>query len=253
MARKKLCFVLPSLSGGGAERVAVHVLNALDPLLWDRSMYLFRREGPYLDALDGSIALSSGRRESRIRRWMALRRFFADTRPDVIVAFLSYLSVQSAAAAARIGARMVFDQGTPISAFLNDPDYHWRLPWRRRVFSWASRLGYQQADAVIATSTGVAEDLVAQFGVGPDRIHVVANPIDLPAIARASNEAIDPAYERALVSPVIVAAGRLADVKNYPLLIEAMAVLRARLPVRLLILGVGDREASLRRLVSRKQ
>ena len=45
---------------------------------------------------------------------------------------------------------------------------------------------------------------------------------------------IDPAYEAALASPVIVAAGRLADVKNYPLLIEAVAVLRARVPVRLL-------------------
>src|SRR4051812_21487963 len=104
MARKKVCFVLPSLSGGGAERVAVHVLNALDPLVWDRSMYLFRRDGPYLDGVDGSVALSSGSGESRMVRWMELRRFFADTRPDLIVAFLSYLSVQSAAAAARIGA-----------------------------------------------------------------------------------------------------------------------------------------------------
>jgi len=27
----RVCFVLPSLNGGGAERAAVHVLNALDP------------------------------------------------------------------------------------------------------------------------------------------------------------------------------------------------------------------------------
>ena len=60
MARKKVCFVLPSLHGGGAERAAVHILNALDPTVWDRSMYLFRREGAYLDAVDGAIALSSG-------------------------------------------------------------------------------------------------------------------------------------------------------------------------------------------------
>src|SRR3954464_6171914 len=103
MARKKkVCFVLPSLSGGGAERVAVHVLNALDPLTWDRSMYLSRREGPYLDDVDGSIALSSGAGASRMGRWLELRRYFVETRPDLIVAFLSYLSVQSAASAARI-------------------------------------------------------------------------------------------------------------------------------------------------------
>jgi glycosyltransferase involved in cell wall biosynthesis len=253
MARKKVCFVLPSLSGGGAERVAVQILNALDPLVWDRSMYLFRREGPYLDAVDGAIALSSGAGGSRIGRWMALRRFLVETRPDLVVAFLSYLSVLSAVSAARIGARVVFDQGTPVSAFLTDRDYHWRLPWHRRVFSWASRLGYQRADAIVATSKGVAEDLATEFGVAADRIHIVHNPIDLHAIALASSEPIDPAYETALASPVIVAAGRLADVKNYPLLIEAVAVLRARVPVRLLILGSGDLESSLRELVSQKR
>ena len=119
-ARRRCASFCRRSSGGGAERVAVHVLNALDPLVWDRSMYLFRREGPYLDAVDGSIALSSGAGGSRLGRWLAMRRFFVETRPDLIVAFLSYLSVQSAAAAARIGARVVFDQGTPISAFLND-------------------------------------------------------------------------------------------------------------------------------------
>jgi glycosyltransferase involved in cell wall biosynthesis len=253
MGRKKVCFVLPSLAGGGAERVAVHILNALDPLVWERSMYLFHREGPYLEAVDGSIALSSGAGGSRIARWIALRRFLVETRPDVVVAFLSYLSVLSAVSAARIGARVVFDQGTPISAFLVDRDYRWRVPWRRRVFAWASRFGYRRADAVVATSKGVAEDLVAEFGVPADRIHVVPNPIDLNAIARALNEPIDPAYEADLASPLIVAAGRLADVKNYPLLIEAVAVLRARVPVRLLILGSGDLESSLRLLVSQKQ
>jgi glycosyltransferase involved in cell wall biosynthesis len=253
MPRNKVCFVLPSLSGGGAERVAVHILNALDPAVWDRSMYLFRREGPYLDAVDGSIALSSGTGGSRVGRWMELRRFLVRTRPDVVVAFLSYFSVLSAVWAARIGARVIFDQGTPVSAFLTDRDYHWRRPWHRRVFSWASRVGYRRADAVVATSKGVADDLVTAFGVAADRVHVVPNPIDLNAISRAAHEPIDPSYEAALASPVIVAAGRLADVKNYPLLIEAVALLRARVPVRLLILGSGDLDPSLRVLVSQKQ
>src|SRR4249919_3977489 len=190
MARKKVCFVLPSLHGGGAERAAVHILNALDPTVWDRSMYLFRREGAYLDAVDGAIALSSGDLSSRIGRWTALRRHFVATRPDLIVSFLSFLSVLSAASAARIGARVIFNQQTPISAFLTDQDYHWRRPWHRRMFLRVSRVGYRRADAVVATSTGVADDLMAAFGVAADRIHVIHNPIDLDAIARATGEAL---------------------------------------------------------------
>ena len=56
---KRVCFVLPSLAGGGAERVAVQVLSALDERRWDRSMYLFKREGPYLAELPAGVRLSS--------------------------------------------------------------------------------------------------------------------------------------------------------------------------------------------------
>src|SRR3954462_1001417 len=99
MRRTRICFVLPSLNGGGAERAAVQVLNALDPAVWDRSMYLFDRDGPYLDALDPAIRLGSGREPragangpdhggrsrarsvDRIRRWLALRRYLRRTQP----------------------------------------------------------------------------------------------------------------------------------------------------------------------------
>jgi hypothetical protein len=96
MPRRKICFVLPSLNGGGAERAAVHILNALDPHAWHRSMYLFRREGPYLGEVDGSIELAAGDRESRVGRWLALRRFLRGARPDIVVSFLSYFSVLNA-------------------------------------------------------------------------------------------------------------------------------------------------------------
>ena len=46
---------------------------------------------------------------------------------------------------------------------------------------------------------------------------------------------------------MIVAAGRLADAKNYPLLIDALALLRQRVPARLFILGQGDRGAAAAR------
>ena len=43
-----------------------------------------------------------------------------------------------------------------------------------------------------------------------------------------------------------MAAGRLAEAKNYPLLIEASRMLRQRMPARLFILGQGELEGELR-------
>jgi glycosyltransferase involved in cell wall biosynthesis len=248
---KRVCFVLPSLAGGGAERVAVQVLSALDATRWDRSMYLFKREGPYLADVPSSVRLASASSESRLGRLLELRRFIRDTRPDLVVSFLSYFTVLAAAKAAGVGARVVFVLGTPMSAFLNDADYHWKTPSHRAVFTLITRAGYNLADAIATTSTGVSDDLMRHFGVRENAIKVVHNPIDFDALAGASTEPLESTDERAWNHPAIVSAGRLAEAKNYPLLIDAMALLRRRLPAaRLFILGQGDQELQLRQQIA---
>ena len=68
---------------------------------------------------------------------------------------------------------------------------------------------------------------------------VVHNPVDVDAVAppRASRST---RRTSALARPVIVAAGRLAEAKNYPLLIDAIAALRQQIDARLFILGTGE-------------
>src|SRR5258706_1727218 len=139
--RMKVCFVIPSLAGGGAERVAVQVLNALEETRWDRSMYLFERTGPYLTDLSPSISLHVAPAGSRFGQWRALRRFVRSERPDVMVAFLSYLSVLTAVRAAAVGSKGVFAVGKPVSAFLLDEAYRWSGRWSRRRFTSRRRMG----------------------------------------------------------------------------------------------------------------
>jgi len=242
--------VLPSLAGGGAERAAVQILNALDDAAWERSMYLFRHEGPFLSDVSPAVRLHAGTADSRIGLWHALRRFVRETHPDVVVSFLSYFTVLTAVKAAASGARVVFNQQTPMSAFLTDGDYPWRRHWHRHAFAMVTRAGCAAADLIVTTSQGVADDLVAVFGVARARVRVVHNPVDLDAVAVAAQAPIDPVHAAAWQRPVIVAAGRLAEAKNYPLLIEALALLRPRVPARLFILGQGDEDRAIRALVA---
>jgi glycosyltransferase involved in cell wall biosynthesis len=238
--------VLPSLNGGGAERAAVQILNALDSRKWNRSMYLFERRGPYLADLDPAIELETGRGGSRARRWNDLRRYLRRRQPELVVSFLSYFSVLAAARAAAVGARVVFNQQTPMSAFLADMDYPWRRTWHRRAFAMVTRVGYRLADAIVTTSAGVADDLANRFGVARSRIHVVHNPVDADAIRTAAAEPLDSDVQAQWTRPVLVAAGRLAHAKNYPLLIEAIQMLRSRVPARLFILGEGELGGAIR-------
>jgi hypothetical protein len=106
--------VLPSLAGGGAERAAVQVLNALDDARWERSMYLFRAEGPYLGDVSSAVSVHGGTATSRFGRWRELRRFIASANPDLVVAFLSYFTVLSAVRLAFTRTSVIFNQQTPM-------------------------------------------------------------------------------------------------------------------------------------------
>jgi glycosyltransferase involved in cell wall biosynthesis len=81
-------------------------------------------------------------------------------------------------------------------------------------------------------------------------MRVVNNPVDVAVVAAAAQEPIDETDAAQWNRPVIVAAGRLAEAKNYPLLIEAFAILRQRRPASLFILGQGDQEPALRALIA---
>ena len=61
----------------------------------------------------------------------------------------------------------------------------------------------------------------------PDRIAVLPNPVDLDRVRAAIAEPVDAHWLAPARGPLIVAAGRLADAKNYPLMIDAFAVLCA--------------------------
>ena len=139
-----------------------------------------------------------------------------------------------------------------MSAFLADEDYPWRRSWHRRAFVVATRIGYRAADLIVTTSHGVADDLVSSFGVRRDRTRVVHNPVDLGGIAAKAAEPIAPAHAALWQHPVVVAAGRLAEAKNYPLLVEAMALLRRRVAATLFILGQGDLEPRIRAQIAER-
>jgi glycosyltransferase involved in cell wall biosynthesis len=239
----RVCFVLPSLAGGGSERAAVTILSALDGSRHDRVLYLFNREGVYFDRVAPDVRIVGARPGGWLRRMLDLSSFLRRERPDVVMPFLSYFITAVAARVAGVPSRILFNQQSPTTGFLEDPDFAWRRPWRRRLFAWLTRQFYARATAVVVTSRGVGDDLVDNYGVPRAKIRVVHNPVDLAAVTSLADEPVDAALERQ--HPAVAAAGRLAGVKNYPLLIDAIAGLRSGTPVHVWILGDGVERVAL--------
>jgi glycosyltransferase involved in cell wall biosynthesis len=106
--------------------------------------------------------------------------------------------------------------------------------------------GYPPADAIVAVSDGVADDLALAAKLPRQRIRTIYNPVVPPDLAaRTAAPAPHPWLATRGGPPVVVAAGRLEGQKNFPLLLDAFARLRRQRPARLLILGEGGKRPQL--------
>ncbi|MBX3430483.1 MAG: glycosyltransferase [Hyphomonadaceae bacterium] len=163
------------------------------------------------------------------RSLKACGTFLRDVKPDVTVSFLpraNFVNVLSQPSRSIISVR-----GTMSVRLSRDA--------RGRAARGAMRLAYPRAARVIAVSNGVAEDMTANFGIDPDRIAVINNPMDLDAIAASASEASNVSVPK----PFILTVGRLMKVKNFEMLIRAYAA--SGTPRTLVIAGDGPLRSAL--------
>jgi glycosyltransferase involved in cell wall biosynthesis len=148
---------------------------------------------------------------------------------------------------AQVGTRVMLTEHSTLSRRIADKGRK-GAKWRELppLVGWV----YRQAEAIVAVSQGVADDLSATAGLPRERITSIYNPVVTPGLAAlAAAPAPHPWLEDG-GPPVIVAAGRMVPEKNFPLLIEAFARLRRTRLARLQILGEGEQRGELEALAS---
>lgn len=123
----------------------------------------------------------------------------------------------------------------------------------RRLIPKIARWLYPLADARIAVSQAIQQDLAKIIHLSPDHIQVIYNPIIEPKIFNQSKAPIDHPWFTAKDRPIILAIGRLAYEKDFRTLIHAFAKVNQQIPSRLVILGEGREQEQLLRLISELQ
>lgn len=231
--RKRAVFLINSLAGGGAERVMCTLLrhSAAECEEFDVTLALLDDEPAAYAPPEWLTVRQFDCRRSLRESVLAVRRLFAEIRPDIS---LSFLTRANAANVLNARAPCVISERANTSA-------HFDNSLRGAASRAVVRALYPRATRVIAVSEGVAQDLRDNFGVRGERVTAVANPVDVEAIRARSRQApavaIDGAY--------VLAAGRLVKSKNFDMLIRAFAASGSRR--RLVIVGEGpEREALVR-------
>ena len=237
---------MPSLAGGGAERVFVELANEFVTYGYRVDLVLASAHGPYIDDVGQGVRIISYGNSGVLRALPKLVRYLRRQKPDVMLSGLAHANVIS------VFANLGAGRATRcIISARSIPSVWYRT--NRSLRSWAllqlMRATYRFADAIIVNSQAVASDLNRFLMLSRKRIEVVYNPIDIVAIQDLSREEVEHDWCKSGAPLVLLGVGRLDVLKDFPTLIRAFSLIRSQRDCRLVILGEGPDRASLEHLI----
>jgi glycosyltransferase involved in cell wall biosynthesis len=225
-----ILFILPSLSGGGAERVTVNYLLKLHSRGYPVGLVLFKKEGPLLKIIPEEITIYNLDTITLKKSIIPIVRIVRKLRPNIVFSTFGYINTPL------LACRWLLPSKTKIwireanlsSISLSNNPYS-------RLMMYLYRLLYKKADKVICTSERMKDEFVVDYLVHASNTEVLPNPVDIDTI-RKSSISIE-RFDKGGVC--YVAAGRLTFQKGFDRLLKWFADLDEKTST-LVILGDGD-------------
>lgn len=237
-----MLFVLPTLAGGGAERVFLVLLRGFDRDRFEPHLVLLQKGDPKRaePAIPNDVVVHRLERARVRSAAFALVKLVRTIRPHAVFSPLGYVNLLVLMlkplfpSLARVFVR---EANTPSCAIAT-----MRAP---KFYRFLYRKLYPRADGILCQSEGIRQDLFGVLGAKPPCPVIIAdNPVDREETAKLARAEGDPFPADA--RPRLVAAGRLVMQKGFDVLIEAFASFARDFPrASLVILGEGPERKNL--------
>lgn len=269
-----MAFYCDHLMGGGGQKVPLMLAKEFVRRGYRADLVVCRIEGELIDEVPEEVnlvelqptgmltakayALASDPRgfphvtDSRSLRYLPdLVRYLQREKPDILFSARPYMNVEACLAnrLARGATRVIVGEYNQLS--MSPALATW---FRRRFLPPVLRRAYLSADAIVALSDGVADDLATVTGLPRKRITIVPPPVQ-PELPELAQEPANHPWLQNGKPPVLLGVGRLTGAKDFPTLVRAFARVRQQRPARLLILGntatqekTAERQGELMRL-----
>jgi glycosyltransferase involved in cell wall biosynthesis len=242
----RIAFFLPSLHGGGAERVAVHLLKGMSGRNVPLDLVLATVEGPYLEQVPKQVRIVNLAAGRVVKAILPLSHYLRQERPCALLSHMDHANVAAVVARglARIKTRLVLVEHNTLSVSKS------KL-LRGRLVPPFMKFLYPRADAIVGVSKGVARDLEAQLGIAEGKVSVIYNPVVDDVLVGKAKAPLDHPWFQEGSPSVFLAVGRLSEQKDFLTLMKAFELLRKQRLVRLLILGEGESRRELEAMIVR--
>lgn len=243
----KVAVFVPSLRGGGAERVMLDLAHGFAERGISTDLVLPQVEGPYLSEVRPDVRIVNLKARRVLASLPGLVRYLRRERPDALLATLTHANLIAlwARRLSGVPTRVVVREANTLTQVTRGAGRD-----RRRLFPFLVRRFYPWADGIVAVSTGVAQDLETSMGGTRGRMQILPNPVLTPELTSKAAEPLKHPWFGVGQPPVLLGVGRLSKQKDFYTLIRAFDRLRRARAARLLILGEGPERAGLEALVA---
>ena len=238
--KKKICFIVPSLGGGGAERVAFHLLNNLSLDNFDLSVVIiYKKKGDYLKDLRKEVKRIFLEKDKIRYSIPSLYNVLKEEKSDIVI---------------NLSFELMMLMGVFIVPFFKNTYFINRqiniLSMQKFNFlkKILLKVAYKNFDKIITQSRDMTEDLLKNIDISKEKIVEINNPADIDRIEKLSNENIEIEFDKN--SKNILCVGRLALQKGFDLIIQSMSFLTDK-NIKLYILGDGEERENLLNLIEK--
>jgi len=233
--RLNVCIIVPKLQIGGAEVQVLYLVKNLDRSIFRVMLCSLTRGDEAMEREAAGVVDHIYHLDFRWRKSpVSLKRlvdFLKRERIDIVHGHLPLADFLG-----RIAGRFA---SVPIMITTEHGKHLWKNPFHLA----AERLMNHFTDARICVSRDIMDIRMKREGTPESKLRYIPNAVDVSKFESV------PAEKASLMSefgwraeePFVVSVGRLVEAKNYPLLIDAIDILRRSMPdVRCLIVGEGD-------------
>lgn len=233
---KKIVFLLPDLEGGGAERVALNIIEQLDKDIFEVYLIVGNKRGDLIDMLPQNINVIDLEVKKTLFSFLPFYKQCRRIQPDLIYSTLNRTNIIA------IITSLLLKNTKVIIREPNMPSNQIGLLPKSTLF--AVKLFYPKADNVIAQTEEMKKEMIEYYNIDPRRINVLVNPININLIETLISNESNP-FQKNQIN--IVAVGSFIYRKGFDVLINSFQdVADSFSNANLYILGKGIEEENLR-------
>ena len=234
----KIAIALPSLGGGGMERVQIHLAKEWIDSGIDVDLIVGRFSGPLCEEVPPGVRIFTVSRKTPFLFPVGLASYLLKNHPRYLLSAGTDVNV-----VALILNRLFNRNGhtvvtihTHLSSDLQSKNGLARFTARASIWFLKRTLHYAQA--VVAVSNAVAEDFKSIFNPPMDKVHVIYNPV---MTAESTRRLDEPLTDCPVPTddPWVLFVGRLDHAKGLDVLLSSFELVSKDAAAHLIIMGDG--------------